>query len=88
MNDTQLAHYRQARAENPGRLVLFRLGDYYELFGDDARTAAKALGLTLTIRDGEALAGFPHTHLEAYLRRLLQCGHKIAVCDRAVEGSL
>jgi DNA mismatch repair protein MutS len=63
--------YREAKERHPGMLLLFRMGDFYELFCDDAEVAARMLGLTLTSRDGgkTPMAGFPHHQLEGYLRK-------------------
>lgn len=66
----------------------FRIGDFYELFGEDAEAANHLLGLTLTSRDGaHAMAGFPHHQLETYLHKLLNEGRRVAVCDQ-IESSL
>jgi DNA mismatch repair protein MutS len=84
----QLQRIREAQARHPGTLLLFRVGDCYELFGDDAATAARQLGLCLTKRTGKvtgetlALAGFPQRFLEANLRQLLQYGHRLAICEQ------
>ena len=73
-------------------LLLFRVGDFYELFGEDAETAAKVLGLCLTqktdqdTREKILIAGFPYHSLESYLRRLLKAGHRVAICDQ-LEGT-
>src|SRR5947209_20061297 len=62
------------------------MGDFYELFGEDAETAHKLLGLTLTTRDRTVtMAGFPHHQLEAYLHKLLKAGQRVAVCDQVEE---
>ncbi len=74
--------YRAAKAQHPGMILLFRIGDFYEVFGQDAETVRKILGLTLTSRGDEKMAGFPHHQLEIYLRKLLKEGHKVAICDR------
>src|SRR5882672_9298269 len=72
-----------ARETHPGMLLLFRMGDFYECFDDDAREAAKVCGLTLTTRDrGLAMAGFPHHALEAHLRKLITAGGRVAVCEQ------
>ena len=60
-------------------------GDFYECFDTDAETAHKALGLTITRRGALAMAGFPHHQLEAYLRKLLKEGHRVAICDRLTQ---
>ena len=83
-----MMQYREAKEKHPDMLLLFRMGDFYELFDQDAETAHKILGLTLTTRDQEIkMAGFPHHQLEAYLHKLLKAGLRVAVCDQ-VEDSL
>ena len=77
-----MQQYRDAKERQPGMLLLFRVGDFYELFGEDAETAAKVLGLTLTTRDKSvSMAGFPHHALESYLHKLLKTGRRVAICD-------
>jgi len=72
-----------ARETHPGMLLLFRMGDFYECFADDAERAAKICGLTLTTRDrGLTMAGFPHHALEAHLGKLVKAGVRVAVCDQ------
>src|SRR5207253_1707921 len=67
-------------------LLLFRMGDFFELFGDDAETAHRLLGLTLTTRDGTlTMAGFPHHQLETYLHKLLKEGQRVAICEQVEE---
>ncbi len=69
--------------------MLFRMGDFYELFYDDARTASRVLGLTLTSRDkGEnpiPMAGFPFHSAENYIKRLIEAGHRVAVCEQVED---
>ena len=82
-----LQQYFSAKAEHPGVLLAMRVGDFYEFYGDDAETAASALEITLTSKgDGEngkvAMAGVPYHAVEKYLARLLQKGHKVAICDQ------
>jgi DNA mismatch repair protein MutS len=81
-----MQQYRDAKAACPDALLLFRMGDFYELFFDDAKTAARTLGLTLTSRDkGEnpiPMAGFPHHQLESYLGKLVAAGMRVAICDQ------
>src|SRR5205814_7541263 len=75
-----------AKEKHPDMLLLFRIGDFYELFGEDAETAHKLLGLTLTTRDRQlAMAGFPHHQLETYLHKLLKEGQRVAVCEPVDE---
>lgn len=81
-----MQQYREAKERHPGMLLLFRMGDFYELFDDDAEVAARVLGLTLTSRDKTIpMAGFPHHQLENYLQKLLRCGHRVAVCDQVED---
>lgn len=77
-----MQHYRDSKAAAPGSLVMFRMGDFYELFGDDAIVAAKALGLAVTrsSKDTEwPMTGFPYHQLEAYLRKLIAAGHRVSI---------
>src|SRR5213592_1607813 len=84
-----MQQYREAKERHPGILLLFRMGDFYELFDSDAETAARLLGLTLTSRDKTvSMAGFPHHSLEGYLRKLLQTGHRVAICDQVEDPAL
>src|SRR5712664_4486995 len=81
-----MQQYRDARERHPGMLLLFRMGDFYELFDTDAEIAARVLGLTLTSRDKAIpMAGFPHHQLENYLRKLLHQGHRVAICDQVED---
>lgn len=86
--DAIMQQYRAAKEKHPGMLLLFRMGDFYEMFGQDAETAHKLLGLTLTTRDRTiAMSGFPHHQLEVYLHKLLHEGQRVAICE-PVEESL
>src|SRR5262249_40601332 len=81
-----MQQYREVKERYPHMLVLFRVGDFFELFGDDAETAARTLDMALTSRDqATPMAGFPHTALDAYVRRLVQAGHCVAVCDQVED---
>jgi MutS domain I len=77
-----MQQYREAKERHPDMMLLFRIGDFYELFDADAENAAKILGLTLTTRGTMPMAGFPHHQLEIYLQKLLKQGCRVAVCDR------
>jgi DNA mismatch repair protein MutS len=82
-----MRQYNQIKAKHPGALLLFRVGDFYETFGEDAIKASKILGIILTKRkNGSAshveLAGFPHHSLETYLPKLVRAGERVAVCDQ------
>jgi DNA mismatch repair protein MutS len=75
--------YREFREKLAvGTILLFRLGDFYEVFGEDAVVAAKVLGLTLTKRHETPMAGLPHHAAPAYVNRLLAAGWKVAICDQ------
>ena len=82
-----MAQYFEAKARQSDALVFFRMGDFYELFFDDAVRAAQALGITLTYRGKHAgadipMAGVPVHAAEAYLAKLIRCGFKVAVCEQ------
>ncbi len=81
-----MRQYEEAKRACPGAILLFRMGDFYELFHDDAKTAAGVLGLTLTSRDkGEnpiPMAGFPFHQLENYLGKLISAGYRAAICEQ------
>lgn len=79
--------YMQVKAEHPDALLFFRMGDFFELFFEDAQTAAKELQITLTTRNPNSeskipMCGVPHHSVNAYLAQLLEKGYKIAVCDQ------
>jgi DNA mismatch repair protein MutS len=80
-----MRQYLDAKAKAPGALLFFRMGDFYELFFEDAKTAARALGLTLTSRSKEQdvpMAGVPVRSVDGYLRRLVGQGFRVAICDQ------
>jgi DNA mismatch repair protein MutS len=79
--------YNAIKAKHPGALLLFRVGDFYETFGEDAIKASRILGITLTKRGNgteaeTALAGFPHHSLDNYLPKLVKAGQRVAICDQ------
>ena len=86
--DTPLMRqYYQLKQQHPGAVLLFRVGDFYETFGEDAVTAARLLDITLTKRGAGtvsevALAGFPHHALDNYLPKLVRAGQRVAICDQ------
>src|SRR5262245_27179407 len=89
MTTPMMQQYREAKERHPGMLLLFRMGDFYELFFEDAEVAARVLGLTLTSRDKSIpMAGFPHHSLEHHLRKLLHSGNRVAVCDQVEDPAL
>jgi DNA mismatch repair protein MutS len=92
--DTPLMQqYRDIKSRHPGTILFFRMGDFYEMFEDDARIAARDLGLTLTSRNngGAAeipLAGVPVKAATEYLRRLVAKGHRVAICEQVEDPKL
>ncbi len=83
-----MSQFADAKRRYPDALLFFRMGDFYELFHDDAKVAAEALGLTLTARDRERripMAGVPVKSANVYLRRLLSQGRKVAICEQLTE---
>src|SRR5262245_232227 len=82
--------YRELKGRHPGAILLFRMGDFYEMFFEDAEVASKALELTLTARGkGTAnvapMCGFPHHQLDGYAARLVRSGHRVAVCEQVED---
>jgi len=88
-----MKQYNTIKARYPDALLLFRVGDFYETFGEDAVVAARVLGITLTRRKNGAaayveLAGFPHHSLDTYLPKLVRAGHRVAICDQLEDPKL
>ncbi len=88
-----MERYLEVKRQNPGSILLFRMGDFYELFFEDAQVSSKVLGLTLTSRDKGSpnpipMAGFPYHALEGYLRKLITAGHRVAVCEQMEDPKL
>jgi len=78
-----MAQYRRIKGELPkDALLLFRLGDFYEMFFEDAQAGAQILNLALTARNGFPMCGLPHHAANAYIGRLLRAGRKVAICDQ------
>ncbi|HET7152300.1 MAG TPA: DNA mismatch repair protein MutS, partial [Candidatus Kapabacteria bacterium] len=82
-----MRQYKQVKSKYPDTILLFRMGDFFETFEDDAVTASKVCGLTLTKRSNGAaaetpLAGFPHHQLDNYLPKLVKAGYRVAVCEQ------
>ena len=85
-----IAQYREIKAANPGSLLFYRMGDFYELFFEDAEAAAKALGIVLTKRgkhqgDDIPMCGVPVERAQDYLHRLIGLGHRVAVCEQVED---
>ena len=77
-----MRQYRELKQRYPDYFLLFRLGDFYELFFEDAEAGARLLSITLTSRQGAPMAGIPHHAAEGYIARLVQAGRKIALCEQ------
>lgn len=85
-----MERYHAVKAQHPGAMLLFRMGDFYELFFEDAQNASRVLGLTLTSRDKNSenpvpMAGFPWHQLDTYLQKLIQAGFRAAICDQVED---
>ncbi|WP_421830156.1 DNA mismatch repair protein MutS [Larkinella sp.] len=84
--------YNQIKVKYPGAILLFRVGDFYETFGEDAIKASRILGITLTKRNNgganEDLAGFPHHSLDTYLPKLVRAGERVAICDQLEDPAM
>jgi DNA mismatch repair protein MutS len=81
-----MQQYRRIKHEiPPDALLLFRLGDFYEMFFDDAKTGSQLLNLALTHRNGVPMCGIPHHAAETYIGKILRAGRKVAVCDQLEE---
>ena len=85
-----LAQYLELKARNPDALLLFRMGDFYETFFEDAQILAETAGVTLTSRDAKSdhpvpLAGVPYHAIDTYLTRLLDAGLTVAICEQVED---
>lgn len=76
-----MKQYNDLKAKHPDALLLFRTGDFYTSFDEDAVKAAESLGITLTKSKGYRQASFPHHALDTYLPKLIRCGFRVAICD-------
>lgn len=88
-----MKQYWDIKTQHPDKVVLFRMGDFYEIFYEDATIAAPILNIALTTRnkkesDAPAMCGFPHHSLANYVNRLLENGHKVAICDQVEDPKL
>lgn len=88
-----MKQYFSVKAQHPDAMLLFRVGDFYETFGEDAIIASKVLGIVLTKRNNGPgtsveLAGFPHHSIETYLPKLVRSGYKVAICDQLEDPKL
>ena len=80
--DSMLDQYRRIKAKHRDEILFFRLGDFYEMFNEDAKEASAILGLTLTRRQGLPMCGIPYHAAKTYIARLLKAGKKIAICEQ------
>src|SRR5512141_3435970 len=86
-----MRQYQDAKRQYPGAIVLFRMGDFYEMFYEDALVAARALELTLTSRSKDAngggipMCGVPHHAVDTYIARLVKKGFRVAICDQVED---
>ncbi|GHU66846.1 DNA mismatch repair protein MutS [Bacteroidia bacterium] len=88
-----MKQYKEMKTKHPDAILLFRVGDFYETFSDDAIVASEILGITLTKRKNGAaqtveLAGFPHHALDTYLPKLVRAGKRVAICDQLEDPKL
>ena len=89
-----MAQFRSFKAKHPDAILLFRCGDFYETYCEDAVTASRILGITLTHRNNKGktaaieMAGFPHHALDSYLPKLIRTGHRVAICDQLEDPKL
>ncbi|MEO0515393.1 MAG: DNA mismatch repair protein MutS, partial [Planctomycetota bacterium] len=81
-----MRQFKRFKADHPGCVLFFRMGDFYEMFFDDAELAHRVLGVTLTQRTaGVPMAGVPYHSVEGYLRRMVQAGYRVAICDQVED---
>ena len=84
-----MRQYREIKSQYPDMILLFHMGDFYEMFYEDAKTASRILGLTLTSRNkgdkAVPMAGVPCHSVHGYVKRLIQAGHRVAVCDQVQD---
>ena len=88
-----MKQYNDIKSKYPNTILLFRVGDFYETFGEDAILASKVLGIVLTKRGAGStseteLAGFPHHSIENYLPKLVKAGNRVAICDQLEDPKL
>ena len=83
--DKLIKQYREIKHKHPDAVLLFRVGDFYATYCEDAVAASEILGITLTKKDGIKIAGFPYHALDTYLPKLIRAGRRVAICDQ-LEG--
>ncbi|MBE3069256.1 MAG: DNA mismatch repair protein MutS, partial [Planctomycetes bacterium] len=86
MSTPAMTQYKQIKAQYPDAILFFRMGDFYELFYEDARIGAKAMGIALTSRSkgegGVPMCGVPYHAVDTYLARMIRAGHRVAICEQ------
>ena len=82
-----MRQYRDIKDQYPGIILFFRLGDFYEMFGEDARRASEILQLVLTRRQETPMCGIPHHAANGYIKKLIAAGEKVAICEQLEEPS-
>ncbi|MEM6313632.1 MAG: DNA mismatch repair protein MutS, partial [Planctomycetota bacterium] len=80
-----MAQYQRFKQQHPDYVLFFRMGDFYEMFHDDAKLAHEVMGVTLTARSGVPMAGVPHHSVEGYLRKMIAAGHRVAMCEQVQD---
>lgn len=83
MNETLKKKFEEMKAKHPDTVLFFRVGDFYESYGEDAEVVAKELGINLTKRGDTTIAGFPHNSLDQYLPKFVRAGKRVAICDQS-----
>ena len=89
-----MKQFHNLKSQHPDAILLFRCGDFYETYCEDAVTASQILGITLTRRNNKGtaaateMAGFPHHALDTYLPKLIRAGHRVAICDQLEDPKL
>ena len=82
-----MQQYRRMKKEHPDAILFFRLGDFYEMFYEDAKTASKVLNLAFTSRNNVPMCGIPYHAAESYLARLVKANFKVAICEQMEDPS-
>src|SRR4030065_2869 len=92
LNTPLMKQYHEIKKDYPNEILFFRMGDFYEMFGEDAKIASQILGIALTSRgygktEKIPLAGVPYHSAERYLSKLIQAGKKVVICEQTEEAS-
>lgn len=82
VSNPMMKQFRDLKVKHPDAILLFRCGDFYESYEEDAKAVAEVCGITLTQADGTTMAGFPHHALSNYLPKLIRAGKRVAMCDQ------